>query len=63
MKLWPGIGKVVDEIAPGVYTDEMGNVHFDVREMLKYLGSEDTPENRRTVARRLCAELPAGAKP
>ena len=63
---WPGVGRV-EQLAPGVYTDADGNVHFAVAEILQALGVEDTNGNRAMVSRRLLeegqqviAEIPPG---
>ncbi len=52
---WPGIGEV-NRLAPGVYSDVVGNVHLEVGEMIRYLGAQDTPANRQLVAEHLTAE-------
>lgn len=56
--MWPGIGPVTP-VAPGMYTDQIGNMHIDVGEIIRVCGAEDTVDNRALVIRRLVEEVRA----
>jgi hypothetical protein len=40
-------------IAPGVYEDAAGAVHFSVPELMEHLHIEDTAENREQLSREM----------
>jgi hypothetical protein len=45
MKKLLGRNTMAKRIAPGIWQDADGNVHFSVPEMMKQSGIENTPEN------------------
>lgn len=44
-------------LAPGVWIDRDGGLHFSVPELLPILGLADTPANREAVSRMMADEL------
>ncbi len=45
------------KLRPGFYTDDQGDLHLDIPEILNALGVEDTPENRQEAAKMFAEEL------
>ena len=54
-RLWPGVG-VVEQVAPGLYVDNVGNLHLEVGQLLQFLQVEDTPANRAAIAKHIMGE-------
>lgn len=46
MKLSDKRNKIKKRIAPGIWKDQTGTVHFSIPDLLHHVSLEDTPENR-----------------
>lgn len=53
MKLTDKTNKLKRQIAPGIWEDQTGKVHFSIPDLLDHVGLEDTPENRKEAGQML----------
>jgi hypothetical protein len=49
MKNMEGRNQLAERVAPGIWRDTDGNVHFSIPELLDLAGLEHTPQNRALV--------------